>query len=488
MGNEKDLTISSEKKGSDPFICDYHFVGVGGVGMSGLAKLLLKNGAKVAGSDMCKSSITDSLVSMGAEIFIGHNADNISESAEVVVVSAAVKEDNPELVEAKKRNLKIYKYAQFLGVVMDCFKGIAVCGTHGKSTTSGWLSYVMSEAGASPSWIVGADVIQLGDSNGAGEGEYFIAEACEYDRSFLNLRPMINVILNIEQDHLDYYKDEAEIIEAFGEFAGNVREGGVIVANGMDINVCRCLQAFRSQKSEVRNQKDGVRIDRFGFSDEFEIHPANITEKSGLSEFDVIYRGENIGRAEVSLPGHHNILNCLAVVGAAMAAGMEKSKIFENLSKFSGMDRRLMLKDEVGGITIMDDYAHHPTEIRAALRAVRDRYRCERVICVFEPHQYSRTRFLLDDFAQSFKLADITVVPEIYFVRDTEQMKQEVNAEMLVERINGRGSKAIFISDFDGIVEYLKRNAAKGDLVITMGAGNIWKVADGYIQWLRRNS
>lgn len=453
--------------------------------MSGLAKLLLKNGATVSGSDMCQSIITDSLISMGAKINIGHRAENLAESVEVVVISAAVKEDNPELVEAKKRNLKIHKYAQFLGIVIDCFKGIAVCGTHGKSTTSGWLSYVMEKAGASPSWIVGADVLQLGDSNGVGGGEHFIAEACEYDRSFLNLRPAIEVILNIEQDHLDYYKDEAEIIEAFGEFAGNVREAGVIVANGMDINVQRALKPLVEQ---IRNTKSEIRVDRFGFGDEFEIHPANISEKAGLSEFDVIYRGENIGRAKVSLPGHHNILNCLAVVGAAVAAGVKKSKIFENLSKFTGMDRRLMLKDEVGGITIMDDYAHHPTEIRAALRAVRDRYRPGRVICVFEPHQYSRTRFLLDDFAQSFKLADITIVPEIYFVRDTEQMKREVNAEMLVERINGRGSKALFIAEFDGIIEYLKENTAAGDLVITMGAGNIWKVADGYIQWLRRDS
>ncbi len=462
----------------------YHFIGAGGIGMSGLAKMLLKNGIKVSGSDMVDSQIVKSLQNLGANISIGHCAENISSSVSAVVASAAIKDDNSEFSKASNSNFSIYKYAQLLGKVMDCYDGVAVAGTHGKSTTSGWLSYLLTLAGQEPNWIVGADVMQLTDSNGVGNGRAFIAEACEYDRSFLNLNPKIAVILNIEQDHLDYYKDEAEIIDAFSDFATNTKDNGFILANGTDINVQRALEKAKQKIGTDKN----ITIQTFGYGSKATFSARNISEKNGLSQFDFYHKDENLGRAQISIPGHHNILNALAVAGAAFNLGLEPHKIIEFLPDFLGMDRRLMLKAKIDGVTIVDDYAHHPTEIKAALRAIRERYEPERLICVFEPHQYSRTRFMLEDFAQSFKLADLTIVPEIYFVRDTEQTRQEINAQILVERIKERGSKSIFIPDFGSIVEFLKCNVKPGDVVVTMGAGNIWKVADEYIQWIRSNS
>jgi UDP-N-acetylmuramate--alanine ligase len=371
-----------------------------------------------------------------------------------------------------------------LGELMDCYEGIAVSGTHGKSTTSGWLTYVLKEAGLEPNFIVGALVSQLGSSSAAADGKYFVAEACEYDRSFLNLKPKIACILNIEQDHLDYYKNEDEIVEAFGEFARGVRPQGVLIANGQDANVARIVT-----DSRFRENEKAIGCETFGFDENCNFHAANISLSSdGLHNFDVYHNDTRIGATRISVPGEHNILNALAVTAMAVSAGLEAETVLELLPGFTGIDRRLMLKGQVGGVTVLDDYAHHPTEIRASLKAIRQRYRPKRIWCVFQPHQYSRTRFLLDDFAESFKLADITIVPEIYFVRDSLSAKKEINAGILVERIRANGNEALFIDGFGAICDYLQNNLADGDVVVSMGAGDIWKVADEYIQRAGRNS
>ena len=456
----------------------YHFIGAGGIGMSGLAKVLMRNGAAVSGSDQENSPTVQNLLALGADIRIGHNPDNIQLPLEAVVISAAIKPTNPELVRASQSGCAIYKYAEMLGLLMDACTGIAVCGTHGKSTTSGWLAFVLERAHSAPSFIVGADVPQLGGSSGVGDGDFFVAEACEYDRSFLNLHPQIMVLLNIEQDHLDYYKDESEVVDAFNEFAGCVRDGGLIVANGADQNVATVLSRLKS----------GQRYVTFGLSAGCDFYAENIELVDGLYHFDIYHKASLLGRVGISLPGEHNILNALAVVAAAVSAGAEAKAVLKSLAQFAGVDRRLMLKAHAGDITIMDDYAHHPTEIRASLSAIRQRFTPNRIWCVFQPHQYSRTRFLLDDFAQSFKLADVTIVPQIYFVRDTAEAHKQINAQVLVDRIRGEGCQAVFIDDFGRICEYLKDNVTQGDLVVTMGAGDIWKVADEYIRRLGEHS
>ena len=456
----------------------YHFIGAGGIGMSGLAKLLMKNGALVTGSDRENSPIVENLLALGADIRIGHATANLELPVEAVVISAAIKDGNPELTSAREKGCKIYKYAQMLGRLMDNYAGIAVCGTHGKSTTSGWLAFVLQQTGLAPSYIIGADVPQLGGSSGVGNSRYFIAEACEYDRSFLNLHPQITVMLNIEQDHLDYYKNESEIVEAFTEFTDCLRPDGVIIANGTDANVTAVLNRLGAHR----------KYQTFGLDRGCDFSAQNIELIDGLYRFDVYHRHNLLGQAAISLPGRHNILNALAVVAAAVSAGAGAKDVLHFLGRFAGADRRLMLKARAAGITILDDYAHHPTEIRASLSAIRQRFDPARIWCVFQPHQYSRTRFLLDDFAESFKLADITIVPQIYFVRDTAAAKKQINAQVLVERVRRQGCEALFIDDFGRICDYLKANVRKNDLVVTMGAGDIWKVADEYIQWLGRNS
>ena len=456
----------------------FHFVGAGGIGMSGLAELLMKNDAIVSGSDQCDSEIVARLRRSGADIRIGHDGEHLKAETDAVVISAAIREDNPELKLAREKGCKVYKYAQMLGVLSGRYDCIAVSGTHGKSTTSAWLAYCLKEAGLDPSFIIGAEVGQLEGSSGAGDGRCFVAEACEYDRSFLNLRPKTSAILNIEQDHLDYYRDVDEIVDAFEQFALCTRPGGVLVANGDDPNATEVVHRVGSDLQCVT----------FGLERECDFTARNVRLEGGLHDFDVYHKGEKIASTGISVPGKHNVLNALAVVAMAASAGVDAGRIIAVLAGFSGIDRRLMLKGQFGGITVLDDYAHHPTEIRASLGAIRESYQPRRLWCVFQPHQYSRTRFLLDDFAESFKFADITIVPEIYFVRDSESSRREVNSQVLVDRIRANGSEALFIDGFGPICDYLVKSVGPGDLVVTMGAGDVWKVADEYIQRFGRNS
>jgi UDP-N-acetylmuramate--alanine ligase len=456
----------------------FHFIGAGGIGMSGLAALLVKHKSIVSGSDQTGGVVIDRLCQWGADIKIGHKEHNLDPATDAVVISAAIREDNPELKLARQLNIRVYKYAEMLGKLFNCYSGIAVSGTHGKSTTSGWLSYLLKQAGLDPTFIVGADIPQLGGNSGIGDDKWFVAEACEYDRSFLNLKPQIGVILNIEADHLDYYKDEAEIVEAFCDFARGIKPGGTLIANGEDSNVARVIGALPGS----------VRCETFGFGRGCNYHAGNIEENNGLYAFDVYHNKELLGRTKTSIPGKHNVANALAVVASATNAGVATKDVLRLLPGFTGVDRRLMLKAQMKGVTILDDYAHHPTEIRASLKAIRQHYQPQRLWCIFQPHQYSRTRFLLDDFAESFKLADITIVPEIYFVRDSQQSKKEVNSQVLVDKIRARGSDAMFIDGFAAICDYLTKQVRSGDAVVTMGAGDVWKVADELIRGLGKNS
>ncbi|MFA5250975.1 MAG: UDP-N-acetylmuramate--L-alanine ligase [Phycisphaerae bacterium] len=469
VGSGKKVSVAGKR---------FHFIGAGGTGMSGLAQLLIKHKAIVTGSDQMTSDVTEKLCEAGADIKIGHKEHNLDPASDAVVISAAIREDNPELKLARRENIRVYKYAQMLGELMDFYDGIAVSGTHGKSTTSGWIVHLLKQAGADPNFIIGAKISQLDSSSGVADGKYFVAEACEYDRSFLNLKPKIGCILNIEADHLDYYKDESEIVEAFEEFASGIKPGGVLIANGQDRNVAKVIQQLPGDR----------RCETFGLDESCNFYAKNLRLKNKLYSFDIYHNGKLLGAAKISLPGKHNVLNALAVTAIAVSAGLPPQQILQLLPEFTGVERRLMLKGQAGQITVLDDYAHHPTEIRASLAAIRQRYQPKRIWCIFQPHQYSRTRFLLDDFAESFKLADITIVPEIYFVRDSQEEKKEVNAQILVERVRANGTEAIFIDGFGNICDYLEKKTGPGDLVVTMGAGDIWKVADEYFQWLRKNS
>ncbi|MEN6334369.1 MAG: UDP-N-acetylmuramate--L-alanine ligase [Phycisphaerales bacterium] len=486
----------------------YHFIGAGGVGMSGLARILIGKKAIVTGSDQNNGAVTSRLNAMGAHIYTGHKAENLDPATEVVVISAAIKESNPELQLARRRGCRVFKYAQFLGELMDHFEGVAISGTHGKSTTTGWLVYTLKQIGVDPNFVVGAEVLQLDGSSGCGDTDLFVVEACEYDRSFHNFKPSVGCILNIERDHLDCYKDEADIVDSFHQFAKNIRPGGVLVANGEDPNVRKVLQLMKDNgsliieepsASSASNHPSSIihhqSVVTFGLDPRCNISARNVQQKGGFYHFDVYQDGKLLGPTRISLPGMHNVRNSLAVIAMALSIGpaAERScvpwseQILEALDGFKGMDRRLMLKEQHGGISVLDDYAHHPTEIRASLAAIRERYQPRRLWCVFQAHQYSRTQALLDEFAHSFAQADKVIIPEIYFARDSQASCDAVNAGILAERIRATGADVQHIATFDAVCDYLEKNVDAGDVVVTMGAGDVWKVSDEYIQRLRRN-
>jgi UDP-N-acetylmuramate--alanine ligase len=470
----------------------YHFIGAGGVGMSGLARFLLEKKAMVSGSDQTAGAATSRLNRLGADIHVGHCAENLGPATDAVVISAAIRESNPELQVARQRGCRVYKYAQFLGELMNSFDGIAVSGTHGKSTTSGWLVYCLKQAGIDVNFVVGAEILQLGGSSGSGDSELFVVEACEYDRSFQNLRPRVACILNIERDHLDCYKDENDIVESFYQFARGTKPDGLIVANGEDPNVAKVLRRIADSDGGSANHQSSIinyqSIVTFGLGPGCDFYAGNIQETAGYYRFDVFQNGRRLGSTRISLPGLHNVHNATAVIAMAVSIGVEPERVLEVLDGFRGMDRRLMLKGQFGGITVIDDYAHHPTKIKASLKAVRERYQPRRLWCVFQAHQYSRTQSLLEEFGASFADADKVLVPEIFSARDTEASRNAVNARILTDKIRGRGTDAQYMGTFEAVCDCLEQNVRAGDVVVTMGAGDVWKVADEYIQRLRRNS
>jgi len=442
-----------------------HFVGVGGCGMSGVAEFALTEGAAVSGSDVKASAATDRLARLGAEVRIGHEAANLPRGTDLVVHTAAVKDENPEMVEARRRGLPVLKYAEFLGRLMDLRDGIAVAGTHGKSTTTAMLAFVLAEAGLDPSFVIGADVPQLGGGSRVGSGPHLVVEACEYDRSFLHLSPRAATVLNIEEDHLDYYRDLADIRSAFAALAGRVHEDGLLVINGTD----------RGRREVVAGAR--CRVQTFGVGGEWDWHAENLEGDRGRFAFDVYRRGTFYGSMRLAVPGRHHVFNALAVVALADWAGAETDAIADALARFEGAGRRMEVLGRSAGVTVVDDYAHHPTEIQATLKAAAERFAPARLWVVFQPHQHSRTRFLLKDFARALTTADKTIVPDIYFVRDSEQERQAVRSQDLVDEIQGLGADALYLADFDSIRRYLVESLGPGDVLMTMGAGDVWHLA-----------
>ena len=438
--------------------------------MSGLAQVFHQHGHKVTGSDMESSEVIDLLGRRNIPVSIGHSKDSVPDDVETVVVSAAIPETNEELILARQKNIPVLKYAEALGRLSTQLDTVAITGTHGKSTTSGWTAYTFKQAGKDPSYVIGADVSQLGGGSGAGAGPELIVEACEYDRSFLNLKPKLAAILNIEADHLDYYKDEDEIIDAFRDFASILDDDGYLILNAEDNNILKLT--------------DGLKCDCEFFSVSGNAHwqALNLEFKDGYAYYDLTYKGEFLEKVKLGLPGAFNVANSLALAGLCYRRGVEPAIIAQSLENFVGVGRRMSYKGVASGVTVLDDYAHHPTEIKVTLEAIRAAYRPKKLWCVFQPHQHSRTRFFLDDFAVSFGRADKVILPDIYFVRDSQQCKKDVNAGQLADKINASGGSAEYIAGFDSIIDKLCNDAEPGDLIVTMGAGNIWKVADELIR------
>ena len=460
---------TNQRPAFDPRGRRVHFIGIGGAGMSGLARVLIDAGAIVTGSDKTPSEQTDDLIARGAQLSFQQRGELIAADTVLVVRTAAVRDDNPEFELAVRLGIPTTKYAQLLGQVMAGRFGVAVGGTHGKSTTTAMLCYALLRCGVDPSFVVGGNVKQLGGGSRSGSGPHFVVEACEYDRSFHQLRPRVAIVNNIEAEHLDCYGDLEGVIRGFQTFAELVpKDGGLVIGRGDDSNVQTLL-------SRVDRQSE-----TFGIGDSYDwaITPTEIV--GGCHHGTVAYRGQTVATLRPALPGQHNLLNATCALAAANACGVHLQQAAEALGQFTGVDRRMTEVGQYNGAILVDDYGHHPTEVKVTLSALRQKYQPKRLICVFQPHQHSRTRLLLDEFATSFVDADETIVPEIYSVRDTAQDKAAVSSATLVERINASADsrhQAVHVSTFPDVVARLRRTATRGDVIVTMGAGNVYEIA-----------
>lgn len=443
-----------------------HFIGIGGISMSGLAEILLNSGYKVSGSDRSQSNLTDHLKLKGAEIYIGHDENNIKD-VDLVVYTAAIPEDNPELLKAKELNIPIMDRAEFLGHVMKGHKyNVAISGTHGKTTTTSMLSHITLNANLDPTILVGGNLDAINGNVRVGNSEYFITEACEYKASFLKFYPYIGVILNIEADHLDFYKDIEEIQNTFKKFAQLIPEDGVLVVNADD------------EKALSISKEVNCKVLSFGLS-KGDIRAKNIIfGENGCPKFDV-YNGEDkLFNLKLNVPGEHNVLNALASIAVALSLNIDKESIVEGLFTFHGTHRRFEIKGSTNGITVIDDYAHHPTEIKATLNAAKN-FPHKRIFCVFQPHTYSRTISLLNEFATSFSNADTLLLADIYAAREKDT--GIVSSDILGSKIRENGVNCKNFHSFSDMNNFLKKELRSGDLLITIGAGDVYKVGEMFL-------
>jgi UDP-N-acetylmuramate--alanine ligase len=441
-----------------------HFVGIGGSGMSGIAEILLSQGFVVSGSDLAQSATTDYLGSKGARIKIGHQAENI-EGAEVVVYSSAVKpSENPETRAALERKIPVIRRAEMLSEVSRLKYTLAIAGTHGKTTTTSMCGLVMMKAGLDPTVIVGGRLTGLGGSNARlGEGDWVVLEADEYDRSFLQLLPTIAVITNIEADHLDIYSDLDDIKGAFTEFANKVPFYGAAL-------VCLDDTGVRDVMPDIKRV-----IITYGTTPQCDVRATNISYSERSSSYDLTYRAESLGRIVLNVPGKHNVLNSLAACGMALQCGVRPDVLRQALSEFGGVFRRFEIKGETsGGVLVIDDYAHHPTEIIATLEAARKGWD-RRIVAVFQPHTYTRTRDFYREFATSFDNADVIILTDVYAAR--EQPIEGVSGRIIADAARDAGHRHVHYAEhLEDVSDLLTEMLRPGDILLTMGAGDVWRV------------
>ena len=443
-----------------------HFVGVGGIGMSGIAEVMLDMGYQVSGSDLRLSGVTQRLASLGAMVVEGHSKGNVGE-VDVVVISSAVKEDNPEVLAARERKIPIIRRAEMLAELMRMKYGIAISGTHGKTTTTSMIGLVLSRAGFDPTIIVGGIVKSIGSNAQVGQGEYLVAEADEFDRSFLKLTPTIAVVTTIEAEHLDCYKDLEEIKKAFAEFANKVPFYG---------SVALCLDEKGVQAILPRIEK---RYITYGLSSAADVQAREMVFKGLATEYEAYAKGERLGRVTLKVPGVHHVKNSLAAIVVGMELEVPFKDLAESLSGFSGVYRRFEIKGEKNGVTVVDDYGHHPTEIEATLRAAKEGFG-RRVVAVFQPHLFSRTRDFHREFGSAFYQADVLVVTDVYPAR--EQPIAGVTGEMVAKAAKEFGHRDVhYVEDKNAVAEFLEGIVKSGDMLITLGAGDVYKIGEKFL-------
>lgn len=438
----------------------YHFIGIGGVGMSGLAQVLLEMGMRVSGSDLVLSPVIENLQQRGAQVSIGHRAENITDGVDAVVVSSAIHHSNIELCTAHHKGLPVMTRGDLLARVMDSSQGIAVTGSHGKTTTSAMIAVVLAENGLDPTYLVGGHISELGGNAGLGKGRYLVAESDESDGSFLKQNPYIAVITNIDDDHLDYYTDISGILQAFQDFLAKIRPDG--------------LALLCSDSAHVRQlSTDGINAVTYGIQGTPQYQARNVVQRGLLTETEIFHEGMFLGTLKLSIPGLHNVQNALAAVAVGMHLGLDFSNIARALTHFQGVQRRFQLIAQYDGIKIIDDYAHHPTEVKALMEAALGIKR-NRTITVFQPHRYSRTKFLKEEFGKAFEGSDLVIVTDIYAAG--ESPLDGVSAGVIVQELQKNGINVVYINSLDDVVSYLLQELRSGDTVLTVGAGNVWTV------------
>jgi UDP-N-acetylmuramate--alanine ligase len=446
-----------------------HFIGIGGSSMSGLAEILLSLGFKVSGSDMKASAATQKLEKLGAEVHSYHSGDNI-ENPDLVVYTVAVKDTNPEMVKARQLNIPVIDRAELLGQLMKKYPySIAISGTHGKTTTTSMVSMIMLESGVDPTIHIGGELAAIGGNTRIGKEKYFITEACEYYGSFLKFNPYLGIILNIELDHVDYFRDLDHFKDTFYKFACLIPENGYVVGCADDANTMELLDRLSCNKVTY-----GVKAENADWT----VKDINYDER-GCASFILVKNGEELDTINLNVPGIHNVSNSLAAIAACHTLGCDIESIREGLFKFSGTRRRFELKGIADGIKVVDDYAHHPSEVTATLNAAKNGD-YKRIWCVFQPHTYTRTRSLLGQFATAFAVADNIIVSDIYAAREADS--GDIHSSMLAEKIAAEGKNATYINGFEEIAKHLENNALPGDLIITMGAGDIYRVGELFLK------
>lgn len=445
-----------------------HFIGIGGSGMFPIAEILHEEGFYLTGSDNNPSDTLELVKGLGIPVMMGQRAENI-EGADLIVYTAAIMADNPELIAAKASGVPTIERSVMLGVLTQCYdNAICISGTHGKTTTSCMTTQILLDAGMDPTAVIGGKLKSIGGNGRVGKSEQMVCEACEFVDTFLKLRPDTAVILNIDDDHMDYFKTMENLIHSFHRFCELTTRR--IIANGEDSNVARAIAGIDKE------------IITFGYSPKNDYYPARIETHPGIhTSFDLMYRGENLGRLDLYVPGKHNILNALAASAAALASGAEMEQVKKGLANFYGAGRRFEFLAEVNGVTVVDDYAHHPTEVRALLTAAKEMH-FSRVIAVHQPFTYSRTKLLLDDFAEVLQLADVTVLSEIMGSREKNTIG--IYAKDLAEKIPG----CVWFPTFDEIAAYVCGIVRPGDLVLTFGCGDVYKAARKIIAGLRKKA
>ena len=446
-----------------------HFVGIGGIGMSGIAEVLLNLGYQVSGSDIARSEVTERLVSLGAEVEMGHQAENLNE-VDVVVTSTAVRPDNPEVVAAHNLKIPVIPRAEMLAELMRMKYGVAIAGTHGKTTTTSMVATILSHGGIDPTAVIGGRLDSLGTNAKLGQGKFLVAEADESDGSFLRLSPTIAVVTNIDADHLDFYRDLDEIKGAFIEFVNKIPFYGVAVLCLDDENIQACIPAVKK------------RYVTYGLTSQADIRATDIEHRGEKTSFCVYHNDEKLGSITLHMAGRHNVLNALAGVAVGLELNLNFNVIAEGLDEFGGVQRRFQVKYDRDDIMVVDDYGHHPVEIKATLAAARSGWD-KRIVVVFQPHRYSRTQALFEEFLTAFYQADKLVVMDVYAA--SEDVIPGVEAKDLRDGIAGHGHKdATYIADKEAVIAHLAETVQPGDMVITLGAGNVWQVGEEFIRTL----